>query len=96
MAKKKIKINFEPTRDWIVLPVQSKDTTKEGIKLIGNARKALRTNILPVIAAGPNCEQIRAGMTVMVHPQTEGLIVDLDEGQFVMINEFSICGILPE
>jgi hypothetical protein len=24
------------------------------------------------------------------------LIIDLDEGQFVMVNEFMICGVIPQ
>ena len=49
------KINFKPTRDWIVVPrCQRKDKTEAGIELVGGAENSLRTNVLEVIAAGPN------------------------------------------
>lgn len=90
------KINFRPTRDWIVLPLQKKDTTDTGILLTGGAEKNLKSNILKVVAAGPTCETVKEGDTVMVHPQSEGLVIHLDEGQFVMVNEFMICGIIEK
>ena len=90
------KIKFQPTRDWVVLPLQRKDKTESGIQLVGGAENSLRTNILKVAAAGPNFEMIKEGMTVMVHPNTEGLVINLDEGEFVMVNEFMICGVLSE
>ena len=88
-------INFQPTRDWVVLPLQRKDTTDSGIELVGGAENSLRTNILKVMAAGPRCETVKKGDTVMVHPNSEGLVINLDEGEFVMVNEFSICGVIP-
>jgi co-chaperonin GroES (HSP10) len=90
------KLNFQPTRDWVVLPLQRKDQTDAGILLTGGAENSLRTNILKVLAAGPKCEVVKEGDTVMVHPSTEGLIVEIDNTPCVMVNEFSICGILPE
>ena len=90
------KINFLPTRDWVVLPLVKKDKTDGGIILAGNAEKNLRSNILEVVAAGPTCVMVKEGDTVMIHPTSEGLIVDLDEGQFVMVNEFMICGVIPK
>jgi len=90
------KIKFQPTRDWIVLPYQKQNETEAGILLSDAAAHTLRTNILEVVAAGPKCEMVKAGDTVMVHPNSEGLIINLDEGDFVMVNEFQICGIFPE
>tara|TARA_Y100000996_G_scaffold303725_1_gene241002 strand:+ start:1574 stop:1858 length:285 start_codon:yes stop_codon:yes gene_type:complete len=89
-------INFIPTRDWIVLPMQRKDKTDAGIELLDGTANALRTNILKVLAVGPNCEMVKEGMTVMVHPATEGLVVTIDGKECIMINEFSICGIVPD
>jgi len=90
------KIKFNPTRDWVVLPVQRKDKTASGIELVGGAENSLRSNILEVVAAGPKCEMVKEGDTVMVHPHSEGLIINLDEGEFVMVNEFQVCGVFPE
>ena len=69
------KINFIPTRDWVVLPLQGGNKTDSGILLSETAAKALRSNILEVIAAGPNCVAVKQGDTVMVHPSTEGLVI---------------------
>lgn len=90
------KINFLPTRDWIVLPLQRKDQTDAGILLTGGAENSLRSNILEVVAAGPKCEMVKEGDTVMVHPNSEGLIVEIDKKEYVMVNEFQICGVVPQ
>jgi co-chaperonin GroES (HSP10) len=89
------KLNFNPTRDWIVLPFQQLEKTDSGIMLAGGAEKSMKSNILEVVAVGPDCKTIKEGDTVMVHPTSEGLIIDLDEGKFVMVNEFMICGVIP-
>lgn len=90
------KINFLPTRDWIVLPLQRKDQTDAGILLTGGTENSLRSNILEVVAAGPKCEMVKEGDTVMVHPNSEGLIVEIDKKEYVMVNEFQICGVIPQ
>tara|TARA_B100000963_G_scaffold362004_1_gene401912 strand:+ start:6381 stop:6659 length:279 start_codon:yes stop_codon:yes gene_type:complete len=89
-------INFKPTRDWVVLPTQRREKTEAGIILTGEAQKSLKTNILEVVAAGPQCQMVKEGDTVMVHPTSEGLIIDLDDTEYVMVNEFMICGIIPD
>ena len=90
------KLNFLPTRDWIVLPLKKANETEGGILLTGSAEKSLRTNILKVLAAGPECLMVKAKDTVMVHPNTEGLIVTIDDIECIMVNEFSICGVIPD
>ena len=89
-------INFKPTRDWVVLPTQRKNKTEAGIILTGGAEDSLKTNILKVVAAGPQCQMVKEGDTVMIHPNSEGLVINLDEGEFVMVNEFTICGVIPD
>ena len=89
-------INFKPTRDWVVLPTQRREKTEAGIILTGEAQNSLKTNILEVVAAGPQCQMVKEGDTVMVHPTSEGLIIDLDDTEYVMVNEFMICGIIPD
>jgi co-chaperonin GroES (HSP10) len=84
--------NFHPTRDWVVLPIQEQKE-KSGILLAGGAERSLRSNILEVVAAGPKCESIKKGDTVMVHPTTEGLVIEVDGENYVMVNEFQICGV---
>ena len=89
------KINFIPTRDWVVLPLKRENETEAGILLSEATANALRTNILEVITCGPNCEYVKEGDTVMVHPSSEGLIVDIEGKQYVMVSEFQICGVMP-
>ena len=89
------KINFQPTRDWVVLPFKKQNETEAGIILSDEAAKSLRSNILEVLACGPNCEQVKEGDTVMVHPTSEGLVIDIEGTQYVLVTEFMICGILP-
>tara|TARA_Y100000816_G_scaffold203390_1_gene149762 strand:- start:3015 stop:3293 length:279 start_codon:yes stop_codon:yes gene_type:complete len=89
-------INFIPTRDWVVLPMQRKDKTDAGIELVGGAENSLRTNILEVLAVGPQCQMVKEGDTVMVHPTSEGLIINLENKEYVMVNEFMICGVIPK
>jgi len=89
------KINFQPTRDWLVLPYQKQNETEAGILLTDTAAHTLRSNILEVLAVGPKCEMVKEGDTVMVHPTSEGLIVDIEGKQYVMVNEFMICGVIP-
>ena len=89
------KINFIPARDWVVLPLHRENETEAGILLSDAAANALRTNMLEVLAAGPNCEMVKVGDTVMVHPSSEGLVVEIEKKQYVMVNEFQICGVIP-
>tara|TARA_B100001057_G_scaffold315511_1_gene315620 strand:- start:1880 stop:2158 length:279 start_codon:yes stop_codon:yes gene_type:complete len=89
-------INFKPTRDWVVLPTQRREQTEAGIILTGEAQNSLKTNILKVVAAGPQCQMVKEGDTVMVHPTSEGLIINLEDTEYVMVNEFMICGIIPD
>tara|TARA_R110000744_G_scaffold73554_1_gene147298 strand:+ start:543 stop:827 length:285 start_codon:yes stop_codon:yes gene_type:complete len=93
MANKKL--NFLPTRDWLVLPLVKKSETESGIILTGSAKKSLQTNILKVLAAGPECLMVKENDTVMVHPNTEGLVITIDKRECIMVNEFSICGVIP-
>ena len=89
------KINFNPARDWVVLPLHKANETESGILLSDSAAKALRTNILEVLAAGPNCEMVKVGDTVMVHPSSEGLVVEIEKKQYIMVSEFEIWGVVP-
>jgi co-chaperonin GroES (HSP10) len=86
-------VNFLPTRDWVLLPHKNPQKTDSGI-IMTEQSTVKANNILKVIAAGPNCELVKKGDTVMVHPTSEGLVIKLDEGEFVMVNEFMICGII--
>ena len=80
------KINFEPTRDWLVLPLPDQKVTDAGIILDERTANAIRSNVLEVLAAGPDCK-CKVGDTVYVHPGAEGLKLDIDGEMYVLVNE---------
>ena len=43
-------LNFEPTRDWLVVPKPDKKVTDAGIILSDRSASQLRSNVLPVLA----------------------------------------------
>lgn len=88
------KLNFEPTRDWLVVPKPDKKVTDAGIILSEKSASALRSNVLPVLAAGPDCK-CKVGDVVYIHPASDGVIVELDGSDYVMINEsMAVLGVV--
>lgn len=87
-------MNFTPTRDWVILPLPTKTVTDSGIILSEQAADSLKTNILKVVKAGPECKQVKEGDTVYVHPETSGVILTIEGEEYVAVNEFMIMGIL--
>lgn len=87
-------LNFEPTRDWLVVPKPDKKVTDAGIILSERSASALRSNVLPVLAAGPDCK-CKTGDVVYIHPSSDGVIIELEGNEYVMINEsMAILGIV--
>jgi|TARA_R100000329_G_scaffold120428_1_gene99273 co-chaperonin GroES (HSP10) len=89
MAKK---LNFTPYGQWIVLPNPATKKTKSGIILDDETAKKLQTNILEVLAVGPDCRQTEVGDTVMVDPNSEAMLIHIDDVQHLFVNEFQILG----
>lgn len=89
-------MNFNPTRDWVVLPIPHKKVTDSGILLSEGAANSLRSNILEVVKAGPECKQVKEGDIVYVHPETAGVIIEVDGTQYVMVNEFMLLGVISK
>jgi co-chaperonin GroES (HSP10) len=87
-------MNFNPTRDWVVLPIPNKKVTDSGILLSDEAANSLKSNILQAVKVGPECKQVKEGDTVYVHPHTEGVIIDVEGTQYVMVNEFMLLGVI--
>lgn len=88
------KLNFEPTRDWLVVPKPDKTVTDAGIILSNSAASALRSNVLPVLAAGPDAK-CKVGDVVYIHPASDGVIIELEEKEYVMINEsMAVLGVV--
>jgi co-chaperonin GroES (HSP10) len=88
----KTKTTFQPYGQWILLPNPAKNTTDSGIILDDRTAGAITTNILKVIAAGPQCTFVKIGDTVMVDPTVEARVLHLDEGNFILVAEYQILG----
>tara|TARA_Y100000361_G_C10982326_1_gene249742 strand:- start:277 stop:540 length:264 start_codon:yes stop_codon:yes gene_type:complete len=85
-------MNFKPNGSWVVLPDPSKLQTDSGIILDKKTAKSLNTNVLEVLAAGPQCHFAKVGETVMVDPRSEAMIIDIDDKQYIMISEHQLLG----
>jgi len=92
MAKKKV--NFKPLRDWILLPDPRKTKTESGIILDEATANKLTTNILEVLAVGPESKNVKKGDTVMIDPAVAGMIIEVDEVSYVLVAEFHCLGIM--
>lgn len=89
-------MNFNPTRDWVVLPIPTKKVTDSGILLSESAASSLKSNILEALKVGPECKQVKEGDIVYVHPETSGVIIEVDGSQYVMVNEFMLLGVISK
>jgi co-chaperonin GroES (HSP10) len=91
MAKKRA---LKPNRDWVMVPDPRKSETDSGIILNESSSNSLKTNILEALDVGPTCEFVKKGDIVMVNPQTEGIIIDVDGATSVLIPEFHVLGVV--
>ena len=85
-------MKFKPNGSWVVLPDPSKKKTDSGIILDDDIARKQSTNILEVLATGPQCAFVKVGDTVMVDPRSEAIMVELDESQCIMISEHQLLG----
>ena len=86
------KTTFQPYGQWILLPNPAKKVTDSGIILDDKTAGAITTNILEVVAVGPECKICKVGNTVMVDPTVEARVLHLDEGEFIIVPEYNILG----
>jgi len=86
------KVKFKPYGQWILLPNPAKQVTDSGIILDDKTAGAMTTNILDVVALGPECRFCKVGDTVMVDPTIEARVLHLDEGEFILVGEYQILG----
>jgi len=87
-------MNFKPNGSWVLLPNPAKRKTDSGIILDDTSVNMLKTNILKVLAVGPNCIFAKEGDTIMIDPRGEGVVVELNEVDYVMVMEHQILGIM--
>jgi co-chaperonin GroES (HSP10) len=88
-------INFNPTRDWVVVPDPSVKETDGGILLSEGAAMAAKKPTSTIVAAGPQCTQVKVGDEILVHPTAEGFFFEVDGKKYAAINEFMVLGVIP-
>jgi len=85
-------MNFTPNGAWVVLPSPAKTQTDSGIILDEKTAKSISTNILEVLAVGPNCTFLKKGDTAMVDPRGEAIVIEVDNKPYIMVMEHQVLG----
>jgi co-chaperonin GroES (HSP10) len=88
-------INFNPTRDWVVVPDPSVRENESGIMLSEGAAMAAKKPTSTIVACGPQCTQVKVGDEILVHPTAEGFFFEVDKKKYAAINEFMVLGVIP-
>ena len=87
--------NFTPTRDWLLLP-DPRIKEKSGIILDEKTAQSLQTNIVDVIAVGPETKIVEKGDIVMVNPAQSGTIIEIKSKTYVMVPEHFCLGVFKK
>jgi len=87
-------MNFTPNGVWVILPDPTITQTESGIILDeataeANAKKS---NILEVLAVGPQCMFVKKGDTVMIDPRTEAIRATIEDKEYLMVGEHQVLG----
>ena len=85
-------LGFQPFGAWIVVPRPDKKKTESGIILDDATARQLQTNIVEVLAVGPQVSQCKKGDKIMVDPNTEAMLIHIDDIQYLFVNEFQVLG----
>ena len=85
-------LTFQPFGAWIVVPRPDSKKTKAGIILDDETARQLQTNIVEVLAVGPQVTQCKKGDKIMVDPNTEAMLIHIDEVQYLFVSEFQVLG----
>ena len=85
-------MKFKPNGSWVVLPDPSKTKTDSGIILDKKTAREKSTNVLKVLAVGPDCRFVKKGDTVMVDPRTEAVKSRIDDTDYLIVGEHQLLG----
>lgn len=85
-------MNFTPNNSWVVLPDPTSETTESGIILDETTRKARATNVLKVLAVGPQCTFVDIGDTAIIDPRTEAIQLTIEGTECLLVGEHQIVG----
>lgn len=97
----RVKINstkFQPRNEYILVkPVEldkGEETTESGIVLSFSQNNSIvdRPTTGEVVEIGKDIEDIEKGMFV-VWPETDGIDLEFDDGEFMLLRDTSIIGI---
>lgn len=90
------KFKFKPHGGWVVLPNPAAKKRESGIILDDSAAEKLRTNILEVLAVGPDCRMTEVGDTVMIDPTSQAMRIKIEDKDCLFVSEFQILGVIPK
>ena len=87
-------MKFKPNGSWVVLPDPTITETEAGIILdeATAMQNAKRSNILEVLAVGPQCSFAKKGDTVMIDPRTEAVKCRLEDKDRLLVGEHQLLG----
>ena len=89
------KTTFKPNKDWILLPDPVIKKTDSGIYLDEETAQKQATNILEVLAIGPDVRHIKVGDKVMVDPRTEAVRTSqIGRGSHLLVQHYQILGVM--
>ena len=87
-------MDFKPNGSWVVLPDPTITKTDSGIYLDDSTieENSKKSNILDVLAVGPQCVFVKVGDTVMIDPRTEAVKAVIDEKNYLIVGEHQLLG----
>jgi len=85
-------MDFKPNGSWVILPDPTSNKTESGIILDEETARKNSTNVLEVLAVGPQCGFCKVGDTVMVDPRTEAVIAEIEKKTYLMVGEHQLLG----
>tara|TARA_R110000824_G_scaffold11591_2_gene50784 strand:+ start:417 stop:686 length:270 start_codon:yes stop_codon:yes gene_type:complete len=87
-------MKFKPNGSWVVLPDPTITETESGIILdeASSMANAKRSNVLEVLAVGPQCAFAETGDTVMIDPRTEAVKCRLEDKDMLLVGEHQLLG----
>tara|TARA_B100000768_G_scaffold180389_1_gene200203 strand:+ start:1174 stop:1440 length:267 start_codon:yes stop_codon:yes gene_type:complete len=86
-------MKFTPNSNWVVLPDPTSTETESGIILDKTTiRSRAKSNVLKVLAVGPQCFFVKVGDTAVIDPRSEAIQMPIDGQDCLLISEHQIVG----
>lgn len=84
-------VNFNPSRDWILLPSPRQEKTESGIYVPAGVQAEQSKQITKVIKAGPD-SGYKEGQIVVLHQDASWMPLELDGVEYALVNMYAIVG----